>query len=1567
MINSLISSGEVPGLFNPEELEQMMAPLREEASNEGFIGNMHSFFLQRIANNLRVAVIMDPRNPLFAPRCQANPGLLTCCTVLWFGSWSSEGTKSICKYTLRKIIKEIEADSNFRGFTLHREMLAIHETQGDKVTPQQFQTMMSTYEQIFNNKGKASGDALARLEAGLAKLKEAERDVDKIKSDVSVKKTDLERKQAEGNVSMEKIQANLSDSADQREQAAILEEQLKKEAAEIAVKKEKAEAELASCQPTLDAAKEAIGNVDPKALSEIASFAKPPESIVAILEAVLGLFGISDNSWGGMKKFLNERGVKDRIQQFDAKGLTPGIRSSVNKIIQQKSDCFKPENAMRASKAAAPLAAWAKANVDYAAVLERIGPLTTQLNQLEASQKKGESDLSALKSQLEKIDKNVEKLRKDFAKNCKEAERLQEGLEKAEHQLTTAQDLLEKLTGEKVRWSQDAVVIKEKNKQMPRRALLCAAFLTYLTKYPEDLRAQWLKQWSEKLGFESTPLVTDFMRNESQLLQYKSEGLPADNLSQENAVAILDSVQTPLVVDPANQAVEWMKTNLKNRDVTTEVTSIADERFSHTLELAIRFGKTLLVTEVDKIDGMLYPVLRRDLLSQGPKSVVQLGNKLIDWQDSFKIILFSRSAALQLTADSVSLVTEVNFSVTRSGLESQLLGITIQRENPELETQKVELLQQEDALQMQLAKLEESLLADLANSHGDLLQNTQLIDSLNLIKSQAQTIGESLKRSKELQVELDMKRDVYRPFARKGSTVFFLIKDLNTLNRMYEFSLTSFLDHFRDTLADYKGSTDINIKINSLSLSMVQRAFLSVSLGLFKADRIEFAMHVVHHFFPEAFPDKHWAAFTGSLIGDEEKAAARLPKWAFASSKVAFSSILALEDASDLIEKWKLSDSSFWESWILDPNPEKTLLSRRTDLSDMDRLLITGAFRRDRLVATMTAVAVRHLEIPALAEVTTVESFVNQSKPEVPLLLITSSGADPSIEVQEIAHKTVGKTRFTQIALGGGQTDEAMLQLRRCAANGDWIFLKNLHLVLDWVAILEKEVSAMPTPHKDFRLFMTTEAHDFFPTVLLQSCDKMTIEAPPGVKQNLLRSYSTWTNDFVSKLTAQQSQILFGLAWFHAIVQERRTYIPQGWVKFYEFTQADLKSASDIVLMMSGNKGTCDWVAIQGLFESAIYGGRLDNDQDNKVLSVFLKKIFNENTLVSCSQPLSSQVDIPRTNNHENIIKHIFAKVADVDAPSTFSLPDNADRAVLEGTASKNLLDLRLLANVSSAAEAASAEALRGILDPILALWDSVGLKADPAAIPSIAPEIENPSPMQTFFVSEIALLMNLILKLSGLFNELKKVRDGAIIPTNELRAMAATLSTGAAPDNWLDWMTGPSSASLWLQLLKRRAEAVQQAYAKLESGELMRSKIKLTELLRPHTFLNVLRQHTARQSNEPMVQLVLACYPASSSAARKAAVPVLLDGSVMALQGAVCNGDRLSAVDNNAPSSAQFVDLTVGWIKRDNFTEEGFVQLPVYLSQERELHLMNVQMPCQSPAEKDSWILSGAAVFLTP
>lgn len=113
-----------------------------------------------------------------------------------------------------------------------------------------------------------------------------------------------------------------------------------------------------------------------------------------LLQAVLLFMGILDVSWESMRKFLAKSSVKDEIINFDARRIANDVAKKVNALVQSKPASFDPKNARRASMAAAPLAAWVTANLQYAAIVQKIAPLEQKKNALKENLDRAERDVS---------------------------------------------------------------------------------------------------------------------------------------------------------------------------------------------------------------------------------------------------------------------------------------------------------------------------------------------------------------------------------------------------------------------------------------------------------------------------------------------------------------------------------------------------------------------------------------------------------------------------------------------------------------------------------------------------------------------------------------------------------------------------------------------------------------------------------------------------------------------------------------------------------------------------------------------------------------------------------------------------------------------------------------------------------------------------------------------------------------------------------------------------------------------------------------------------------------------
>ena len=166
------------------------------------------------------------------------------------------------------------------------------------------------------------------------------------------------------------------------------------------------------------------------------------------------------------------------------------------------------------------------------------------------------------------------------------------------------------------------------------------------------------------------------------------------------------------------RASQWLKKHLEQNEIPFEVTNQEDDRFLLTLELAIRFGKSLVVEQVNFISPILYPVLRKDLAGQGVYKVLQIGEKQVDFNPKFKLYLTTRNDNPNIPPNASDILSLINFTTTKAGLTGQLLANILHHEKPELEQRKSQLLKVEEEHKIQISKLEDFLLEQLATSQG---------------------------------------------------------------------------------------------------------------------------------------------------------------------------------------------------------------------------------------------------------------------------------------------------------------------------------------------------------------------------------------------------------------------------------------------------------------------------------------------------------------------------------------------------------------------------------------------------------------------------------------------------------------------------------------------------------------------------------------------------------------------------------------------------------------------------------------------------------------------------------
>ena len=391
---------------------------------------------------------------------------------------------------------------------------------------------------------------------------------------------------------------------------------------------------------------------------------------------------------------------------------------------------------------------------------------------------------------------------------------------------------------------------------------------------------------------------------------------------------------------------------------------------------------------------------------------------------------------------------------------------------------------------------------------------------------------------------------------------------------MYQYSLMWFINLFLQSISDSEKSDVLQTRLDTLKTHFTYSLFCNICRSLFKKDKLLFSFLLCIGLMRgnnELDSDEWMFLLTGGVALDSNLPPNPSPDWISEKMWGEIYRLSNLSAFSDFMNEFK-SNLSEWRSIYDSAEPHKCNLPKGLDqrLNNFQKVVVMRIIRPDKLLPSImdfvkSRMGQKFIEPPPFD----LAASYGDSNCCAPLIFILSPGADPMAGLLKFAEtKGFGGNKCNSISLGQGQGPVAASMIRQAVKTGSWVVLQNCHLAVSWLPTLEKlcEELTPEATHKDFRLWLTSYPSDKFPVALLQNGVKMTNEPPAGLRANLLRSFMSdpiTDESFYRgvKKTAESAweKLLFGLCFFHALIQERRNFGPLGWNIPYEFNESDLR------------------------------------------------------------------------------------------------------------------------------------------------------------------------------------------------------------------------------------------------------------------------------------------------------------------------------------------------------------------------------------------------------------------------
>lgn len=277
-----------------------------------------------------------------------------------------------------------------------------------------------------------------------------------------------------------------------------------------------------------------------------------------------------------------------------------------------------------------------------------------------------------------------------------------------------------------------------------------------------------------------------------------------------------------------------------------------------------------------------------------------------------------------------------------------------------------------------------------------------------------------------------------------------------------------------------------------------------------------------------------------------------------------------------------------WRDWYDLESPEVVECPGNftARMTSFHRMMLLRCFRTDRVYCAINLYVIEVMgEEFVTPPVINFQQIFEQTTPELPVVFMLSPGSDPTGDLMKLAarYKMLAE-RFKYISLGQGQEPAALRLFENALRDGHWLMLQNGHLLIQFMKDIEKTLEKLESPNPKFRLWITTDPTPTFPIGILQKSLKVVTEPPNGLKLNLRSTFFKMQSEILQSSQHEAFKpIVYVLAFFHAVVLERRKYGKLGFNVSYDFNESDFNVCVEIVQTYLERSARMPWNSLKYL------------------------------------------------------------------------------------------------------------------------------------------------------------------------------------------------------------------------------------------------------------------------------------------------------------------------------------------------------------------------------------------------